>query len=95
LDRSDAIHAANRSADRATNRREAADFELASPAIDGRSLSGSRTARLNLRVETVLGVRRRPGRQRKLMTLIAAYPRAIVSGALAPFGRRLDLPSGV
>jgi hypothetical protein len=46
-----------RSADSATNRRDAADFEVPSPAIAGRSLSGSRTARLSLRVEALISIR--------------------------------------
>jgi hypothetical protein len=56
LDRSDAIHSASRSAS-ATNRREAADFEVPSSAMTGRSLSGSRTARLSLRVDTLISIR--------------------------------------
>src|SRR6266567_8092869 len=46
-----------RSADSATNRREAADFEVPSPAMTGRSPSGSRTARLSLRVDTLISIR--------------------------------------
>ena len=42
---------------RATNRREAADFEVPSPAVTGRSPSGSRTARLSLRVDTLISIR--------------------------------------
>src|SRR5262249_3791249 len=42
FDRSDVIHSASRSAESATNRREAADFEVPSPAMTGRSPSGSR-----------------------------------------------------
>ena len=57
LDKSDAIHLASRSADSATNRREAADFEVPSPAMIGRSPSGSRTARLSLRVDTLISIR--------------------------------------
>src|SRR5262249_40024597 len=57
LDRSDVIHSASRSADSATNRREAADFEVPSPAMTGRSASGSRTARLSLRVDTLISIR--------------------------------------
>src|SRR5437588_595780 len=57
LDRSDAIHSASRSADSATNRREAADFEVPSPAMTGRSPPGSRTARLSLRVDTLISIR--------------------------------------
>src|SRR5260221_10974825 len=57
LDRSDAIHSANRSADSATNRREPADFEVPSPAMTGISPSGSRTARLSLRVDTLISIR--------------------------------------
>ena len=56
-DRSDAIHSASRSADSATNRRDAADFEVPSPAMTGRSPSGSRTARLSLRVDTLISIR--------------------------------------
>src|SRR5512135_1871806 len=78
LDRSDAIHAASRAADSATNRREAADFEVPSPAIAGRSPSGSRTARLSLRVDTLISIRfmaQRPSRQRNFMTVQAAHAR--------------------
>src|SRR5258707_2065224 len=57
LDRSDAIQSANRSADSATNRREAADFEVPSPTMTGRSPSGSRTARLSLRADTLISIR--------------------------------------
>src|SRR5215471_15824472 len=53
----DAIHSASRSADSATNRREAADFEMPSPAVTGRSPSGSRTERLSLRVDTLISIR--------------------------------------
>jgi hypothetical protein len=38
LDRPDAIHSLSRSADRDTNRREAADFDVPSPAIEARHL---------------------------------------------------------
>ena len=84
IGRVDAIHSASRSADSATNRREAADFEVPSPAMIGRSPSGSRKARLSLRVEhqvhgpaakPVLRLRRRPARQRNFMTIEAAHPR--------------------
>src|SRR5947209_15022579 len=57
LDRSDVIHSASRSADSATNRRDAADFEVPSAAMTGRSPSGSRTARLSLRVDTLISIR--------------------------------------
>jgi hypothetical protein len=57
LDKSDAIHLASRSADSAPNRREDADFEVPSPAMIGRSRSGSRTARLSLRVDTLISIR--------------------------------------
>src|SRR5262249_39988654 len=50
-------HAASRSADRATNRREAADFEVPSPVMTGRSPSGSRTARRSLRVDTLISIK--------------------------------------
>src|SRR2546430_3125263 len=92
LDRSDVIHSASRSADSATNRREAADFEVPSPAMTGRSPSGSRTARLSLRVDTLISIRvhgpaakpvfrlcRPPGRQRNFMAVVTAHPRAMHS----------------
>jgi hypothetical protein len=41
----------------ATNRREAADFEVPSPAVTGRSPSVSPTARLSLRVDTLISIR--------------------------------------
>jgi hypothetical protein len=43
--------------DSATNRREAADFEVPSPVMIGTSPSGSRTARLSLRVDTLISIR--------------------------------------
>ena len=46
-----------RAADSATKRREAADFDVSSPGFDGRSPSGSRTARRSLRVETLISIR--------------------------------------
>src|SRR5712664_764335 len=73
LDRSDAIHSASRSADSATNRREAADFEVPSPAMTGISPSGSRT-----------------GRQRELMAVVTAHPRAM-HGNLATMETDLSL----
>ena len=57
LDKSDAIHLASRVTDSAMNRREAADLEVPSPVIAGRSPSGSRTARLSLRVDTLISNR--------------------------------------
>jgi hypothetical protein len=54
---SGAIHSAKRSADSATNRREAADFDVPSPVTAWRSPSGSRTARLSLRVDTLISIR--------------------------------------
>src|SRR5262249_55743319 len=45
----DVIHSASRSAESATNRREAPDFEVPPPPMPGRSPSGSRTAPLSLR----------------------------------------------
>ena len=36
---------------------EAADFEVPSPVMIGRSPSGSRTARLSLRVDTLISIR--------------------------------------
>jgi hypothetical protein len=57
LERFEAIHSAMRSADSATNRREAADFDVPSPRTVGRSPSGSRTARLSLRVDTLISIR--------------------------------------
>src|SRR2546429_3581683 len=102
LDRSDAIHSASRSADSATNRREAADFEVPSPAMTGISPSGSRTARLLARrhvdqhqvhgpaAKQVLGLCRRPGRQRELMAVVTAHPRAM-HGNLATMETDLSL----
>ena len=57
LDRSEAIHLAMRSADNSTNRRDTADFERLSPSGAGTSPSGRRTARPNLRVETLISIR--------------------------------------
>ena len=55
--RSDAIHSASRSADSATNRREAADFEEPSPAMTVRRPPGSRTARRSLRAGAFHSIR--------------------------------------
>ena len=57
LRESKAIHSATRSADSATNRREATDFDVPSPVMAWRSPSGSRTARLSLRVDTLISIR--------------------------------------
>src|SRR5438132_10297395 len=100
LDRSDVIHSASRSADSATNRREAADFEVPSPAMTGRSPSGSRTARLSLRVDTLISIRfmaQRPSQSSacgNFMAVVTAHPRALDLGAARR--RRVDLhePSG-
>lgn len=45
------------SEDRATNRRDAADFDTPLPGPAGTSPSGSRTARPNRRVETLISIR--------------------------------------
>jgi hypothetical protein len=56
-ERSEAIHAAMRSADSATRRRDTADFERPSPVAVETSPPGSRTARPNVRVETLISIR--------------------------------------
>src|SRR5262245_876866 len=88
LDRSDIIHSASRSADVATNRREAADFEVPPPAMTGRSPSGSRTARLSLRVDTLISIRSWPTGQ-------ASLPPVPLSRSAAQLhGRRNCAPAG-
>ena len=57
LDRSAAIHRFMRSADNATNRRDTADLDTPAPFGAGTSPSGRRTARPNLRVETLISIR--------------------------------------
>jgi hypothetical protein len=54
---SDAIHSAVRAAESSTKRRETADFERLSPGDAGTSPTGSRTARPNLRVDTLISMR--------------------------------------
>ncbi len=56
-DRSCASHAASRSDDSATNRRDAADFDTPDPGPAGTSPSGSRTARPKRRVGTPTSIR--------------------------------------
>ena len=51
------MKSASRAADSATNLREAADFETPDPAGAGTSPSGSRTARPNRRVDTLISIR--------------------------------------
>src|SRR5271157_314544 len=53
-ERSDAIQSFIRAADSATKRREAADFDRPAPAGPGKSPSGNRTDRANLRVRIVI-----------------------------------------
>src|SRR6516165_3823887 len=55
-ERSDASHFFICAADSATKRRETADFDRPDPAGDGTSPSGSRTERLNLRVDTLISI---------------------------------------
>src|SRR5271155_1414980 len=57
FDRSEAIHSFMRSADSATNRRDAADLDRPAPSWAGTSLSGRRTARPILRVDTLISIR--------------------------------------
>jgi hypothetical protein len=57
LDRSEAIHSRMRAAESATKWREAADFDTPLPAGAGTSPSGNRTARRNLRVDTLISIR--------------------------------------
>jgi len=56
LERSDAIHSFMRAPDKATKRRETADFVRPAPAGAGTSPSGSRTDRANLRVATLISI---------------------------------------
>src|SRR6266545_2416455 len=57
FDRSEAIHSFMRAAESATKWREAADFDTPLPASAGTSPSGNRTARWNLRVDTLISIR--------------------------------------
>ena len=57
LHRSEAIHSCMRAAESATKWREAADFDTPLPAGAGTSPSGNRTARRNLRVDTLINIR--------------------------------------
>ena len=57
LDKSGAIHAASRSADSATNRREAADFEVPSPARSAGRPQEAGQPRLSLHVDTLISIR--------------------------------------
>jgi hypothetical protein len=86
LDRSDAVHSASRSADSATNRREAADFEVPSRAMTGRSPSGSRTARLSLRVDTLMSSGSWPSGQASPRALPPSRSAAQLHGRRAPAG---------
>ena len=52
-----ASHSSSRCCDSATNRREAADFDVPSPSTRGSGPSGSRTARPILRVATPISIR--------------------------------------
>jgi len=56
LERSDAIHSFMRAPDKATKRRETADFVRPAPAGAGTFPSGSRTDRANLRVATLISI---------------------------------------
>ncbi len=56
-DKSAPIHSFMRAADNATKCREAADFDTPAPVGAGTSPSGSRTARRNFRVETLISIR--------------------------------------
>ena len=86
LDRSDAIHSAIRSEDNATNRREAADFEVPSPTNDrqialGKPYSPPELARRHVdqhqiyrpAAKPALGLRRGPARERKFVAVEAAH----------------------
>ncbi|MET4222385.1 hypothetical protein ABIB00_007622 [Bradyrhizobium sp. LB14.3] len=88
-DRSAAMKSASRAADIATNLCEAADFENPGSGGAGTSLSGSRTARPNRRVDTLISIRliaqRRasppappvPARDRQLAAVHIPDPRAL------------------
>ena len=56
-DRSAPIHSFMRAADNATKCREAADFDTPASVGAGTSPSGSRTARRNFRVETLISIK--------------------------------------
>jgi hypothetical protein len=81
LDRWVAIHSASRSADSATNRREAADFEVPSPAMIGSGPPEFARRHVDQHqvhdpaAKPVLSLRRRPARQRNFMTVEAAHSR--------------------
>ena len=70
-----------RAADSATKRREAADFDTPAPAGAGTSPSGSRTARPNLRVETLISIR-----------FIAHWPSQSSATARSQLGSASSLP---
>src|SRR5712691_11698169 len=55
--RSDPIHSFMRAVESATKRREVADFDTPAPRGAGTSPSGSRTARRNFRVDTLINIR--------------------------------------
>ena len=89
-ERSAPIHSFMRAADSATKCREAADFDTPAPAGAGTSPSGSRTARRNFRVETLISIRfiahltepvlldrPLPARQRQLLAGQVAHPRPL------------------
>jgi hypothetical protein len=82
LERSDAIHSFIRTADSATKRREAADFDRPAPTGAGTSPSGSRTERPNLRVETLISIR-----------FMAHLPSQSSEIAASQLGRACSLPS--
>src|SRR5258706_4834094 len=81
-DRSDDIHAAIRSADNSTNRRETADLDRLSPNFAGTSPSGRRTARPNRRVETFSSIR-----------FIAHLPSQSSARAASQLGKPISPPS--
>ena len=79
-----------RAAESATKWREAADFDTPLPAGAGTSPSGNRTARLNLRVDTLISIkfiahwpsqssvyRLLPAFQRQFFPVEPAYPRSL------------------
>src|SRR4051794_8253006 len=71
------MKSASRAADSATNLREAADFETPDPGGAGTSPSGSRTARPNRRVDTLISIR-----------FIAQRPSQSSSAAVSQLGPR-------
>src|SRR5271165_6824000 len=81
LDRSAAIHSFMRAVDSATKRRDTADLDTPEPLGAPISPSGRRTARPNLRVETLMSIR-----------FIAHLPSKSLDTASSQLGRVISFP---